>query len=93
MADKEERICVTKYPYPCDVRCKIEGRYPKCMKTCIDLEEYTNSFPRQDAILRIARNICAYSWETLSEVAQKAYIKRAEAALNALLAEVEDAEH
>ena len=55
----------------------------KCCEQCKEKEMLGIS--RAEAIDRIAKNICAYSWETLNEVAQEAYRKRAEAALNALL--------
>lgn len=44
-----------------------------------------NRITRTEAIERIAKKICAYSWETLNELAQARYMERAEAALNALL--------
>ena len=55
-------------------------------KENIETEKY-RVMPRSEAIERIAKKICAYSWETLNELAQARYMERAEAALNALLEE------
>ena len=72
MAEKEERIGITKFK---------ETETPD-----FELCAY-HLITRAEAIERIAKKICAYSWETLNELAQARYMERAEAALNALLGE------
>ena len=75
MAEKEERILIKKQI----------NYHPPYGGWCGNGKEIV--FTRQEAIERIAKKICAYSWETLNELAQARYMERAEAALNALLEE------